>query len=234
MLQNYSPMQIKIALADDHQLVRGGIKLLLENFPEFKVMVEASNGKELLDKLKSAKSLPQIALVDVGMPVMNGFETTKQLNTDFPKIKVVALSVHDDLKTVNDMIESGAHAYLLKDSSPEIVKDTLLHVFQKGYYYSQFVIESLMKAKKTEEDIMRKNRIGKGGVINGRELLTARETEFIKHCCSEMTYKEIADEMNISQRTVDGYRESVFSKLDIKSRTGIVLFAVHEKLVSIA
>ena len=131
------------------------------------------------------------------------------------------------------MIESGAHAYLLKDSSPEIVKDTLLQVFQKGYYYSQFVIESLMKAKETEEEIRRKNRTG-NRLINGKELLTAREMEFIKHCCSEMTYKEIADEMNISQRTVDGYRESVFSKLDIKSRTGIVLFAVHQKLVSIA
>jgi DNA-binding NarL/FixJ family response regulator len=226
-------MQIKIALADDHQLVRGGIKLLLENFPEFKVNLEASNGIELLDKIRAAKSPPQIALVDVSMPVMDGFETSRQLNIEFPKIKVIALSVHDDLKTVSNMIESGAHAYLLKDSSPEVVKETLLQVAQKGYYYSQFVIESLMQSKIDEEEVKRKNGSVKGNIINGKELLTSREIEFIKYSCSEMTYKEIADVMNISHRTVDGYRESVFSKLDIKSRTGIVLFAFHEKLVSL-
>src|SRR6185436_14737853 len=103
-------MQIKIALADDHQLVRGGIKLLLENFSEFKVIIEASNGQELLEKIKNIKSPLQIALVDVGMPIMNGFETTQRLNIEYPKIKVIALSVHDDLKTVSEMIESGANA----------------------------------------------------------------------------------------------------------------------------
>src|SRR6267142_1683159 len=140
-------MQIKIALADDHQLVRGGIKLLLENFPEFKVIIEASNGKELLEKISQGKTLPQIALVDVTMPVMDGFETTRQLNQLHPEIKVVALSVHDELKTVNNMIESGANAYLLKDSSPQMVKETLLQVHEKGFYYDQLVIESIMKTK---------------------------------------------------------------------------------------
>lgn len=224
-------MQIKIALADDHQLVRGGIKLQLENFPEFRVVLEASNGKELLDKLSKSKSLPQLALVDVTMPIMDGFETTRQLNEQYASIKVVALSVHDDIKSVNDMINSGANAYLLKDASPVVVKMTLLEVFKKGYYYDQFVIDSIMKSKDEEEALNRKNRNERNSAAAIQAELTARELEFIKHCCSEMTYKEIADLMNISQRTVDGYRESVFSKLDIKSRTGIALYAIHKKIV---
>ena len=226
-------MQIKIALVDDHHLVRGGIKLLLEKFSDFKVILEASNGKDFLDKMSVAKILPQIVLVDVGMPVMNGFETTKRLVSDYPHIKVVALSVHTEHKTVKEMVDSGAHAYLLKDASPEVMKDTLLQVFQKGYYYSQLIIESLMEEKSRESMLGSRERM-LGNRSNGKDLLTTRELEFIKHCCSEMTYKEIADVMNISQRTVDGYRESVFSKLDIKSRTGIALFAIHHKLVSIS
>ena len=221
-------MQIKLALADDHQLVRGGIKLLLENFPEFKVIIEASNGKELLEKISQSKALPQIALVDVAMPVMDGFETTNQLNQLHPEIKIVALSVHDDLKTVNNMIESGANAYLLKDSSPHMVKETLLQVHEKGFYYDQLVIESIMKAKEQPAS----NRARVAG-IDVRTLLTAREIEFIKCSCSEKTYKEIASDMNISERTVDGYRESVFSKLDLKSRTGLVLYAIHFGIVSL-
>lgn len=223
-------MQIKIALVDDHQLVRGGIKLLLESFQEFKVIIEASHGKDLLEKLRTIKSLPQIVLVDVGMPIMDGFETTRHLHAEFPEIKVVALSVHDDLKTVSKMIESGANSYLLKDSTPDIVKDTLIQVFEKGYFYSQFVIESIMSSKENDEEL-NKNAIKTRYVFNLLESLTDREIEFIKHCCSEKTYKEIADDMNISHRTVDGYRESVFSKLDLKSRTGIVLYAIHNKLI---
>jgi DNA-binding NarL/FixJ family response regulator len=224
-------MQIKIALADDHQLVRGGIKLQLENFPEFKVVIEASNGKDLLEKLGKSKSLPQLALVDVTMPVMDGFETTRQMSEQYPAVKIIALSVHDDIKSVNEMINSGANAYLLKDASPEVVKTTLLEVFKKGYYYDQFVIDSIMKSKDEEEELNRKNRTERNSLTELQAQLTNRELEFIKHCCSEMTYKEIADLMNISQRTVDGYRESVFSKLDIKSRTGIALYAIHKKIV---
>ncbi|MBK7853687.1 MAG: response regulator transcription factor [Bacteroidetes bacterium] len=115
-------LNIKLALVDDHHLVRGGIKLLLEKIPGIKVILEASNGAQFLEKINSAKQLPHIALIDVSMPVMDGYETTKKLNEQFPSIKVVALSVHNDLKAVNTMIESGANAYLLKDSSPELVK----------------------------------------------------------------------------------------------------------------
>ena len=128
------------------------------------------------------------------------------------------------------MIESGANAYLLKDSAPELVKETLFHVYNKGYYYSQHVISSMLKVK--EQIFNRSHATTNRNTIQPIDTLTVREIEFIKKCCSEKTYKEIAVEMKISQRTVDGYRESVFSKLDIKSRSGIVVFGFLNGLVS--
>jgi DNA-binding NarL/FixJ family response regulator len=205
--------------------------MLLENFHEFKVIIEASNGKELMEKINHSKSLPQIALVDVSMPLMNGFETTRQLLAEYPNIKVVALSVHNDLRTVSEMIHSGANAYLLKDTSRSLVKYTLLQVYEKGFYYDHLVIDSLMKAKNKDEEL---NSFLRGKYSSGSiALLTDREIEFIKYCCSEMTYKQIAEEMNVSLRTIDGHRDSVFKKLEVKSRTGLVLFAIHAQIISV-
>lgn len=220
-------MQIKIALIDDHQLVRGGLKLLLQSMPEFKVTIEAGNGKEFLEAITQVKALPDIALLDVAMPIMDGFETANALCDRYPKIRIVALSVHDDTEMVNKMIDSGAHAYLLKDSAPDTVRETLLQVFEKGYYYTPLVIESMMK-ERMKENKTKNNR--SSYLLQKEDLLTVREKEFIGQCCSEKTYKEIASNMNVSLRTVDGYRESVFLKLELKSRTGIVLYAIHQKL----
>ncbi|GDX52981.1 DNA-binding response regulator [Bacteroidota bacterium] len=220
-------MKFKIALADDHHLVRGGIKMQLESFTEFKVIIEAKNGKDLINQLQEAETLPHLILMDVSMPIMNGFDATTYINQFFPDIKVVALSVHDDIITINKMIESGANAYLLKDSTPMLVKNTLLEVMARGFYYDRFVIDSIMKAKEI-------NNSSDNSISESEKtirLLTDREIEFTQNCCSELTYKEIASKMNVNYRTVDGYRESVFNKLSIKSRTGLVLFAVHHGLV---
>lgn len=219
-------MSVKLALVDDHQLVRSGIKLLLENTLGYKVIIEASNGREFLDKLENSKQLPQIAFIDVTMPILNGFDTCKILKEQHPKIKVIALSVHNDLKTISAMIESGANAYLLKDSSPELVKSTVMQVTEKGYYYDKIVIESFIQANVNEQQAKQKKKMSNDLLAE----LTEREIEFIKHCCTELTYKEIAHLMGITPRTVDGYRESVFLKLNLKSRTGIVLFSVHNDL----
>jgi len=217
---------ITLAIADDHELVRRGLILLLNNYEEFKVIFEAPNGKLLIDWLRNCKIYPDIVLVDVGMPIMNGFETTSVITSEFTTIKVVALSVYDDALTVNKMIESGANAYLLKDAAPSQVMETLLHVNNTGYYYSQHVMESILSAKSFPNNTASYNKV----ILQPTDILTARELEFIKKCCSEKTYKEIADEMQISQRTVDGYRESVFSKLNLKSRSGVVVFAFNNGL----
>ena len=225
-------MKIQIALADDHHLIRGGIKLLLEQFSEFKVTVEASNGSELLVKLRTIPQRPHIALIDIGMPILNGFDTCNILNTEFPEIKVIALSIFDDSISINKMIDSGANAYLLKDALPEVVKETIIQVYIKGYYYSQLVVDSILNEK--QDNISNKESQGSSFAFRKQlESLTNRELEFVKNCCSEKTYKEIADIMQVSQRTIDGYRDSIFSKLDLKSRTGIVLFAIRNQIVTI-
>jgi DNA-binding NarL/FixJ family response regulator len=121
----------------------------------------------------------------------------------------------------------------LKDASPEIVKNTLIQVHEKGFFYDQLVVESIMKANDLDEEEQKRKKRESLLFPNGKATLTTRETEFIKNSCSEMTYKEIADVMGISERTVDGYRESVFSKLDIKSRTGLVLFAIQSGIISL-
>jgi DNA-binding NarL/FixJ family response regulator len=215
-------MSIRIALADDHQLVRKGIRLLLENIKDFKVVTEAANGKELIDQIKALGELPDLVLIDVNMPVMDGPETVAALRSDYPDLKLVALSVNTDLPMIRELIRLGANAYLFKDSSPEVFRQVLLEVNEKGFSYSKHVIDSLLIPEKPGAN-------GNNHQYRQQQMqqLTARELEFIKHCCSEYTYKEIADKMSVSQRTVDGYRESTFDKLNIKSRTGLVLFAFH-------
>jgi len=221
---------LHLALADDHNLVRSGLKALLNGFEEFNVLCEVSNGLELLQWLRSNPVLPDIVLLDVGMPVMDGFVTALKLHEEFPNIKVVALSVYNEAQTIARMIENGAHAYLLKDAEPDVVRETLMHVHSKGYYYSQHVLESVMQTKLSALEATSSTS---HNTIRPIDTITQREREFIQLCCSELTYKEIADRMGVSQRTVDGYRESVFSKLELKSRTGIVLFAVQQGWVII-
>lgn len=216
---------IHLALADDHTLVRSGLKALLNGFGDFQVVLEAPNGQALLQGLRASDSAIDIALIDVGMPVMDGFETALKLHDEFPNIKIVALSVYDEANSIARMIENGASAYLLKDAEPDIVRETLMHVQSKGYYYSQRVLESVMQSKLSALEAPSSSS---RNILKPIDTITQREREFIQLCCSELTYKEIADKMGVSQRTVDGYRESIFSKLDLKSRTGIVLFAVGQ------
>lgn len=222
-------MPIFIAIADDHTLIRKGLKLLLNQFPEFIVIIEAANGLDLINSIKLTGEKPDIALIDIGMPIMDGFETAIKLKNQFNDVRIISLSVYDDINTISKMIECGANAYLLKDSSPDLVRETILEVYNKGYYYSQQVINSLMQMRVHTSNSGEK--FHQNSTIQPIDTLTDREKEFIRHCCTELTYKEIADKMAVSQRTVDGYRESVFSKLDLKSRSGIVIFAFNNKMV---
>jgi DNA-binding NarL/FixJ family response regulator len=215
-------MAITIALADDHQLVRKGIRLLLENIKDFKVLIDAADGRELIDRIEALAKKPDLVLVDVNMPVMSGQETVKYLRDQYPDLRIVALSVLDQLTVVREMIRLGANAYLFKDSSPETFHKVLLEVHNHGHYYDQRVIDSMMLHDSTHAT--------KSAYQKKLGELTARELTFLNHCCSELTYKEIADRMGISLRTVDGYRDSLFDKLHLKSRTGLVLFAVESGL----
>lgn len=207
--------KIKIAIVDDHKLVSKAIENLISSNPKFKVVLNCFNGDDFLQQLSEAKVLPDVVLMDVNMPKKNGIETTAELTANYPDIKVIALTMEDNETTIISMLKAGAKGYLLKDMSPEILYDAIKIVHEKGIFYTDVVTQSLLKIKSEDK-------------INFEltNSLKERELDFIKLACSELTYKEIADQMCVSPRTVDGYRDSIFTKINVKTRVGIVLFAL--------
>lgn len=213
-----------VALADDHHLIRQALIELINQFPEFKVVFDAPNGKDFINKLQLAKennSLPQIALIDINMPVMDGYITTENITKHFPEVNVLALSVDDNEESIIKMLRSGAKGYLLKDTETSDFKVALHEMASRGYYHSDLVSNTLLKSLKPNNGVKHTVQIQ----------FQAREQEFIQLACTELTYKEIADKMCLSPRTVDGYRESLFEKLEVKSRVGLVLFAIKNGIV---
>lgn len=208
---------VKIGLVDDHKLFRKGLATLLNSFTDYKVILEVNNGLELLKNLPSRT--PDLLLLDVNMPGMNGFQTLEVLKKDYPGIRVIGLSMDDNENTILKMIGLGARGYVLKDSEPHELKSVLDSVWNKGYSYSEFITNSLINSLQNK-DI--KSEIDRNSVS-----LNAREIEFLKWVCKELTYKEIADKMCLSTRTIDGYRDNLFQRLGVKNRVGLALYAVR-------
>jgi DNA-binding NarL/FixJ family response regulator len=191
---------------------------MLNSFNEFEVVVEALNGKELQEKLPQKKELPKIILIDVNMPVMDGVATAQWLSEHYPTIKLVALSMNDNDKSIISMVKAGCCAYLLKDTHPNDLEKALLEVNKKGFYNgdeSNLNFRRLMKSEQEEQ------------ALN----ISDKEKVFLQYACSDLTYKEIAAKMNLSERTIDGYRESLFNKLKVQSRVGLALEAIRRELV---
>jgi len=209
--------KIKITIVDDHLLFSQSLSYLIGTFEEFAVIGNFDNGKAFINSFPMADSKPDIVLLDVNMPIMDGIETMKWIKANHPELKVLALSVNDDEITVMKMITNGAKGYLLKDTHPKTFREALLEVYQKGFYYSEMVSGFLI------------SKLGN----NDKIVLKEREVEFIKLACTEKTYKEIADGMCLSPKTIDGYRENLFQKLEIKTRIGLVLYAIKNKIVCI-
>ena len=206
----------KVALVDDHTLLSEAIAGLVRQFENFEVIYVGINGKELLDYLKSnASKQPDIVLMDVKMPVMGGVETTTYITKHYPDIKVLALSVEEEEQVVLQMIRAGAKGYLLKDTRKSILEQALNEVLTQGFYYTNTVERLVKRSEAAHEDDV---------------TLKEREIEFIKHACTEMTYKEIADVMCLSPKTIEGYRNSIFEKLNLRNRTGLVIYAIKNKL----
>nr|WP_294936548.1 response regulator transcription factor [uncultured Flavobacterium sp.] len=210
--------KIKIIIIDDHLLFSQSLSYLIGSFKEFTVIGNFTNGKEYVNAQSGATEKPDIILLDVNMPIMDGVETMKWIKENQPDLKVLALSVNDDEDTIMKMITKGAKGYLLKDTHPTIFREALLEVYNKGFYYSEMVSDFLIN--KLENN-------------NNKVALKEREVEFIKLACTEKTYKEIASEMCLSPKTVDGYRETLFQKLEIKTRIGLVLYAMKNKIVCV-
>lgn len=212
---------IKIALADDHTLFRKGVEELVADFDNMEVLYSVANGKELVQKLSSAAVLPDVCLLDINMPEMNGFETAKKIKENWPEIKILAVSVYDSEFHILSMLRAGAGGYILKDSQPEILRQAIESLYKNDFYHSEMVTGKILH-----------QLVSKPKEVTSAEL-NENEIQFLKLCCSEMTYKEIADVMSISHRTIDGYRDQLFAKLNIKSRTGLVLYALKRGIATL-
>jgi DNA-binding NarL/FixJ family response regulator len=211
---------IKIALADDHAILRKGVAEILARFEGFEVVMEAGNGKELLAKMEVAATLPDICIIDINMPEMNGYETTAAIKKAWPHVKVLALSMYDTELNIIKMLRNGANGYILKDNDPEDLRIAINEVHKNGFYHTELVTGRMLHLL---------HDAGSKVALD----LPERELNFLKYCCTELTYKEIAEKMFLSPRTIDGYREALFEKLQTTSRTGLVMYAIKAGLVDL-
>lgn len=214
----------KIIIVDDHHLFRNGLSALIAHFPDCNVVAEFEDGKELVQKI-STVTRPDIVLLDVSMPRMDGFETARWLTDNLPEIKILALSTMESESAIIRMIRNGARGYILKDCNPGEIKLAFSDIIKSGYYFNNVINKTMLHAFLSDSKDNKSMFTG----IN----LSDRELQFLQRVCSEKTYKEIAQDMFLSARTIDGYRESLFEKLNIKSRVGLVLYAIKNNIINI-
>ncbi|WP_432411077.1 response regulator transcription factor [Rasiella sp. SM2506] len=216
-------MIIKVVLADDEELFRAGIALILSRDPEIEIVHQAENGQQLLDYLKDQNTLPDIVVTDIKMPELNGVEVTKLLHKLYPEIGVIALTTYNTKPFIRNMINVGASAYLVKNSAPSHMLHTVKQVFHNGFYYDKFVMEILNKQNLTNDDTKS---------VYDADFLTERETEILTLICKQYITSEIADQLFISPRTVEVHRKNILVKTGVKNIAGLVIFALQNGLVT--
>jgi DNA-binding NarL/FixJ family response regulator len=218
------PDKHQIAVIDDHTLFRKGLIALINVFPQYEVMLEASNGKDFINKL-DPNHLPEIILMDISMPEMDGYATCEWLKGHYPEIKVLALSTMDAETAIIKMIRSGAKGYIVKDADLAELKLAFSELLSVGFFYNELVSRKVIHSL---------NRIvGENDQINTMQKLSENELTFLRLSCSEKTYQEIAAEMFKSEKTIDGYRAELFKKLNVTSRVGMVMFAIKNGIVQL-
>lgn len=213
-------MKHSIVIVDDHILIAKALGSIMSNFDDFEVLYECGNGKELQEKFTTKNNIPNIVLLDISMPIMNGFETAKWLRETHPNVLVLALSMQDDEQSLIQMIKNGARGYLLKNVSPSELEKALKTIINNGYYYPEWA-----------SNLVISNMMGNSPNSNCTTTeLSDREKEFLKLCITEMSYKEISEKMYCSPRTIESYRNSLCEKLNIKTRVGLAVFAIKSGL----
>ncbi|WP_421944437.1 response regulator transcription factor [Pedobacter sp.] len=205
-------MKKTIVIVDDHVLIAKALQGIINNFEDFEVIYVCENGKDLIDKFVNGNKIPDILLLDISMPIMDGFETVTWVKINHPEIKVMALSMQGEDKSVIKMVTNGATGYLLKNAHPTELENALTKLAANGFFYpewaSKIIFFSLNKSKEAEIKI------------------SDREKEFLKYTVTELNYKEIADKMFCSPRTVESYRDNLCEKLELKTRVGLAVFAI--------
>lgn len=211
--------KIKIIIADDHQLFRNGLKILLNAFPEFEVVGEASNGEEFIKLLKSTTA--DVALMDINMPEMDGIEATRKGIKLCPNIDIIALSMYGEEEYYYKMVDAGAKGFLVKDSDISEVKEAILTIRKGGSYFSQELLyHVIQKIKHRELESKSAN-------------LSKREKEILFKICEGLSNQEIAETLFISKRTVDKHRANLLGKTNSKNTASLILFAIRNKLIEI-
>jgi two-component system invasion response regulator UvrY len=213
---------IKIALIDDHVLLRNALATLINNFDDCRVVIQASNGKELIDHI-SKGNIPDIVVLDLNMPEMDGLETAKWLQDKHPATHVLMLTMYDSELALIRLLQAGVKGFLKKDIHPSELHFALQSVMQSGYYYSHTATGRLMNLFKKQGD---------NSTSLEKTLLSENEIRFLQLASTEMTYKEIAMDMQLSPRAVDNLRDILFEKLNVKSRVGLVMYATKHGVVT--
>jgi len=213
-----------VAIVNDHILLRNGLANLIRGLETYAILFEANHGKDFFKQLQP-RYLPDIVLQDINMPEKDGYETALWLKRKYSGIKILALSQYDNEHSIVRMMKNGSKGYILNDVDPLQFRRVIDSLLRKGFYYSELITGKLIHtvSQLDESEAALKSIVS----------LNAREIDFLKLACSEMTYKEIAEKMFLSVRTIDGYRDALFEKLNVKSRVGLVLFAIKNNIVTV-
>ncbi len=211
--------KIRIALADDHQLFRNGLKILLSAYSEFEVVAEASNGEELLKAIEACPA--NIVLMDISMPGMDGVKATAQISRLHPDVSVIALSMYGEEEYYYRMVEAGAKGFILKDSDISEVHDAVIAVYRGGNYFSQELLYHVIRRIKNREHEVKSSS------------LSRREKEILLKICEGLSNNEIAGALFISKRTVDKHRANLLAKTGSKNTASLILYAIRNRLIEI-
>jgi DNA-binding NarL/FixJ family response regulator len=212
---------IKVAIADDHKIFRKGVILSLRPFTNIKFVLEAENGEDLLKNLAEAD--PDVILMDLRMPGKDGIEATKFISKNYPKIKILVLTMYEDERFVYHMMENGANGYLLKNTEPQEIRRAIMDVYEKGYYLNNFVNRILLKRSHARQKVIPS--------LNSEITLTDKERDVLRYICMEYTAQEIAQKMEISARTVESIKDRLMERFGSRNTAGLVFFAVKNNLV---
>jgi DNA-binding NarL/FixJ family response regulator len=199
-------------------LIAKAVASMINSFEGFHVLYEVENGSLLAEKFKIPSNIPDIILLDISMPVMNGFETAAWLKNNYPKPLVMALSMQDDELSLLNMIRNGAKGYMVKNSHPKELELALQTLIKTNVYFPAWATSKIMQTMTNQE---------------GEVKLSDREREFLSYVCTELTYKEISDKMFCSPRTVEGYRDALFEKLNVHTRVGLAMVAIKLKIYQV-
>ena len=215
---------VKLALVDDHTLFRKGLISLIHMVDsDYQILFEADNGLDMKQKIDK-NNLPDLILMDVNMPDMDGFASVEWLNEHYPQINVMVLSMIEKEDSIIRMLKLGVKGYLSKDVEPKELGEALNAILKKGFYYTDFITGKLVHSLQNDDNKQLTEKF---------KQISDREREFLKYACTDMTYIEIASRMFLSPKTIDGYRDALFHKLKVRNRVGLALFAVRNGIVEI-